>query len=79
MATYPNVRYRLWALASPVFTLVIVAGALSAVLHWHPGAYVAAAGLFGLIASRCAIAAVEYRHVMSRPWPKVAALTDDWD
>jgi len=74
----PNWRYRLWALATPVFTLVIVIGGLTAVLQGVVGAYIAAAGLFGLIATRVALGVIEYRHVMARPWPKVAPLSD-WD
>ncbi len=78
-ATNSTVLYRLWALASPLFTLVIAAGALSAVAHWRPGAYLAVGGLTGLIGFRCALAVLEYRRVMSRPWPKVAPLTGEWD
>ena len=48
-------------------------------LQGTTGAYIAAGGLFGLIATRITLAVIEYRHVMARPWPKVAPLTGEWD
>jgi hypothetical protein len=79
-ATSSNGLYRLWALVSPVCTLVIIAGAYSAILDWRPGAFLAIGGLTALIGSRCTLAIIEYRRVMSRPWPKVPPLRDDdWD
>ena len=37
----------------------------------------AIAGLISLVATHSAIALVEYRRVMARPWPSVPPLTDD--
>jgi hypothetical protein len=80
LMTRRNGLYRLWALVTPVCTLLIIAGAYSAILGWRPGAFLAIGGLTLLIAARCTLAIVEYRRVMSRPWPKVPALSDDdWD
>lgn len=69
--------YRLWNVASRLCQLVIAAGICGALAHWRPGAYLMGAGLVLLIVARVAIALVEYRRVMSRPWPAVAPLADD--
>lgn len=48
-------------------------------LAWRPGAYVLVGGLTALIAVHLARGLFAYHLVMSRPWPKVAPLTDDDD
>lgn len=79
-ARSPNTLYRLWALVAPVCTLLVIAGLYSAFLGWRPGAFLTIGGLTVLIGSRCTLAIIEYRRVMSRPWPKVQPLRDDdWD
>ena len=71
--------YRLWDVFSRTCQLVIAAGICGALAQWRPGAYLMAAGLVCLVAGRTAIAVVEYRRVMSRPWPAVRPVADeDW-
>jgi hypothetical protein len=69
--------YRLWELGSRVCLSVIAAGAVGALFGWRPGAYLIGAGLVALLLTRLGIAVLEYRRVMSRPWPKVRPLRDD--
>jgi len=56
---------------------VIVAGICGALAQWRPGAYLMGAGLVVLVVTRLSIAFVEYRRVMSRPWPAVRSFADD--
>jgi len=69
--------YRLWEVVSPACQLVILAGACGALAEWRPGAYLIGGGLAALVAARATIAVVEYRRVMSRPWPQVSPIADD--
>jgi hypothetical protein len=69
--------YRAWDVASRLCQLVIAAGICGALAQWRPGAYLMIAGLVSLVATHSAIALVEYRRVMARPWPSVPPLTDD--
>jgi len=69
--------YRLWNEVSRICQLVIAAGIAGALAQWRPGAYLMAAGLVALVAARTTIAVVEYRRVMSRPWPAVQPVADD--
>jgi hypothetical protein len=69
--------YRLWELGSRFFQLLIAVGIGLALFDLRPGAYLMIAGLVGLLLTRLTIALVEYRRVMSRPWPQVAPLADD--
>ena len=79
MATRPGLLAELWRLSAPVCTLAMLGGGYSAVLGWHPGAYIAIGGMVCLIASHSLLGVIAYRRVMSRPWPKVAPLSDDDD
>ena len=69
--------YRLWDYASRLCQLAIAVGIAGALAQWRPGAYLMVGGLAVLVGSRITIALVEYRRVMSRPWPVVPPLADD--
>ena len=69
----------LWAAAVglPAFQLMAVAGGLAAGLGWRAGIVVLLLGFVGTIAVHLLMGIVDYRRVMSRPWPKVAPLEDE--
>jgi hypothetical protein len=60
-------------------TAVIGIGGLGAVWEWEPGAYLMIAGLAITILGHLAVGALAYLDVMSRPWPRVRPLADDYD
>jgi hypothetical protein len=67
--------------AALVPLLLIVGGGYVAVFGHRFGAYLAIAGLMLNIVRNLVIGVISYRHVMARPWPKVAPLLDadeDW-
>jgi hypothetical protein len=60
--------------------LTVVVGAVGLVVGGRNWAWLIVGGLGLASASSIAIALVEYRRTMSRPWPQVAPLADDdWD
>ena len=70
---------RLWIASRAVFYLGIAVGAYAAVARSTPAAVVMLAVVGAAAATRLAAAAVGYRRVMRRPWPKVAPLDDEDD
>ncbi len=70
----------LWRVIRLSSVPLLVVGAIGAALHHRWGAYVLIADV---VVQVFGLAAVSYRHhrqVMTRPWPKVAPLSDDdWD
>lgn len=70
----------LWHVLGTLVTGGIVIGAFAAVAGWGPSAWILVGLVAAAVAGHVAIAAVRYRRIMRRPWPKVEPLTDDdWD
>ena len=70
---------RLWSTGGLALQAVLLLGVLLAVADERAGAWLLLAAVTGLVALHLAISVVAYRRVMSRPWPAVAPLDDDWD
>lgn len=54
-----------------------VGGLYAALLGFRPGAYIALAGFTFTFLVHLVIGVIEYRRVMSRPWPQVAPIVED--
>jgi hypothetical protein len=71
---------RLWRTVSIVDLPAFLVGGLAAVAGHRWGAYVLIANLAVQIGSHLIVGGWAYHEVMTRPWPKVAPLSDeDWD
>jgi hypothetical protein len=64
---------------SPLWTILLVAGAYAGALGWRPGAFLMLAAVCATIAGHLLVGVTEYRRVMRRPWPEVSPLEDDED
>jgi hypothetical protein len=62
-----------------LWLLAMMVGMYGAAFGWRPGAYVLLTALLGQLVGHLAMGITEYRRVMRRPWPEVAALEDDDD
>lgn len=79
MAATETPLSKAWTLTPHVCGAVMLVGIYGALMNWRIGAYLAVAGVFGMIAGHVVIGLIAYRRVMARPWPKVPPLSnDDW-
>jgi hypothetical protein len=69
-----------WRAVQRLAVALLVVGGIGAALGHRWGAYVLVAYVVVEVFGLLTVARVEYRKVMTRPWPKVAPLgDDDWD
>jgi hypothetical protein len=69
-----------WRTIRSLFLPLLVIGGVAAGLGHRFGAYVLIADVLLQVFGLVAVSYVQHRHVMARPWPQVAPLTDDdWD
>ena len=59
--------------------LLLIVGGYSAGFGWREGAILMLTGFLGRVSGHLVTGFVEYRAVMSRPWPKVSPARDDED
>jgi hypothetical protein len=70
----------LWRSLGTTGTGAILAGSVAALLGWRPSAWILVGVVALIVAGHIAIAAIAYRRIMRRPWPRVEPLADDdWD
>jgi integral membrane sensor domain MASE1 len=71
----------LWQVLGTAVTGAIVVAAFAAIAGWGPAGWILVAAVAAAVVGHVVIAALRYRQVMRRPWPKVEPLTDDddWD
>ena len=71
---------RLWQLVNWLDVPALIVGSLAALTGHRWGAYLLIANLVVQIGFHLIVGVREYHDVMTRPWPKVAPLSDDdWD
>jgi hypothetical protein len=68
---------RLWRIVSIVDLPAFLVGGLAAVAGQRWGAYLLITNLVVQIGSHLMVGGWAYREVMTRPWPKVAPLSDE--
>jgi hypothetical protein len=62
---------------SPAYLLALMIGLYAGLLQWRPAAFILIGAICAQIATHVALGVSSYRHVMSRPWPKVPPIADD--